>query len=537
MKKQTMAIAPLSLRKGYWEELAVQDTDLEFLYNHLLEKEIPLTSLELAQVLVNERIRIEKQSLEEQKLGGGPSYLPKNHYEVGQQVSFPAFDWQAGEVTAVRPGVNPQYEPFDVIQVRMANGETKEFAAGIEDHKLNNPIAINMDDPALNTNQVLRQHGNKIAQKLDKLFEANEDLVCIAGRWFPRSLLVDVNIGYLNLAEAVLEMEGGGPLSTHQILEQIELPTDVNTKLTEFSLNLALQEDGRFDEVGPAGEVIWFLRRLEPEEVQKQPAVLKFQGSMPDVSAIAGPLADLERLLADELEISEQPTEELDELTISLIYPHWRAGTLPLTQQLTQFFPTAYESPRVQFTFVDNQSGERFNGWVVRPNLYIYGLREWYEKMELFPGAIVTIKRGAKAGEVIVKAGHKRSTKEWIRTVLVGADGGVVFAMLKQQIAATYDERMAVAIADDAALNSAWEQAPRQRLSMDQSILAVMRELTKLNPQGQVHAQELYAAVNTIRRCPPAQVLNFLVQSPKAIHLGDLYFRLDESKQGEKAYE
>jgi hypothetical protein len=105
--------------------------------------------------------------------------------------------------------------------------------------------------------------------------EELEDFVYIAGRWFPRALLVDINIGHLNLAEAVLDMAGGGPLPTSALLEQLDLPTDVNPKLLEFSVDYALQEDLRFDEVGSSGEVLWFLQRLEPDEVKEPPIVLR----------------------------------------------------------------------------------------------------------------------------------------------------------------------------------------------------------------------------------------------------------------------
>jgi hypothetical protein len=57
-------------------------------------------------------------------------------------------------------------------------------------------------------------------------------------------------------------------------MEQIGAPDGVSRNLLEFSLNYALQEDGRFDEVGPAGEVLWCLKRLEPDEVQQPPAAL-----------------------------------------------------------------------------------------------------------------------------------------------------------------------------------------------------------------------------------------------------------------------
>ena len=55
-----------------------------------------------------------------------------------------------------------------------------------------------------------------------------------------------------------------------------------------------------------------------------------------------------------------------------------------------------------------------------------------------------------------------------------------------------------------------------------------MHELAKLNPQGHIHAQEIYAAVNLIRRCPPSVVINVLFNQPWSSHLGDLYFRIIE---------
>ena len=53
-------------------------------------------------------------------------------------------------------------------------------------------------------------------------------------------------------------------------------------------------------------------------------------------------------------------------------------------------------------------------------------------------------------------------------------------------------------------------------------------ELTKSNPQGHVHAQELYAAVNLVRRVPPAPIFALLATSPAFKHVGDLHFRLNE---------
>jgi hypothetical protein len=59
-------------------------------------------------------------------------------------------------------------------------------------------------------------------------------------------------------------------------MKQIELESDVDDKLLEFSFDLALQDDKRFDEVGPAGETLWFLHDMEPEDVKETPVFLKY---------------------------------------------------------------------------------------------------------------------------------------------------------------------------------------------------------------------------------------------------------------------
>jgi hypothetical protein len=240
--------------------------------------------------------------------------------------------------------------------------------------------------------------------------------------------------------------------------------------------------------------------------------------------------------VVDELEMNNGDAESIDEVSLSLIFPHWRAGTLPLSSRIKQLFPTAYESPRVLFSFIDGDTQEKISGWVVRESKYVYGLRDWYVNQGLIPGSLVNIQRGKKPGEVIIKAEKRHSTRDWIRTVLVGADGGIVFAMLKQVITSAFDERMTIAIPDVEAIDHLWDQGTR-KASLEQTTISMMRELAKLNPQGHVHAQELYAAVNIIRRCPPGPILNLLVNRNWANHLGDLYFRLGESPQEGGGYE
>jgi hypothetical protein len=374
-----MTIEPLSLSKDYWTTFKVTEQDLDFLYNFLLEVEKPQTSEVLLHALVTNRIEQEKEKLQKQRLSAGSIYYPKEHYEVGQTIQIPILDWQTGKVTSTRPGHNPEISSFDVIEVELANGEKRLFAAGLAEHKLNEPVAINADDNLLSPDFVLENYGEELLDCLTDMLENNPDLVRIATTWFPRALLVDINVGHLNLAEAVLDMMGGGPLPTKALMEQIDLPEDADSNLNEFSLNLAMQEDKRFDEVGPAGEVLWFLHRLEPEPVRETPLHLRYPQVFENVDDIEKILEELGPDIIDELEpnLHPAPGKSVDELTLPLIYPHWRAGTLPLAGGLAKLFPTAFESPRIQFTFVDGITGEQFPGWVVRQSNYVYGLREW----------------------------------------------------------------------------------------------------------------------------------------------------------------
>ncbi len=132
----------------------------------------------------------------------------------------------------------------------------------------------------------------------------------------------------------------------------------------------------------------------------------------------------------------------------------------------------------------------------------------------------------------MISADSRRSSREWIRTVLVGSDGGTVFAMLKQVVAADFDERMAIAVPDVDALNNVWERMQKERPPFERIVVNIVRELTRLNPQGHVHATELYATVNMVRRCPPGPIFALLASRPWFEHVGDLHFRFDDAKGG-----
>lgn len=526
-----MALSPFALRDDYWTTFELSDEDIEFLYNHLLDKETPMTSSELVSALVEERIQREKTALEKQRSSQGQVYLPKERYAVDDQVIFPALSWKMGKVSGVRPGRNPDLGEFDVIAVKLDNGEQREFAAGLEDHKLNNPLEVSQEDESLDAGKVLENYDDVLIDSLEEDLATNPNFVRIAGKWFPRALLVDINAGHLNLAEAVLDMSGGGPLPTSELLGQIELSDRGNQNLLEFSLDRALQEDPRFDEVGPAGEVLWFLNRLEPEEVIQPPVWLRYSEIEHDRSMLTPEMIALERDLDDELSpITGRRNAE--EAEVRLIYPHWRAGTLPLSARIRHLFPTAYESPRIRFMLVDGDTGEKFPGWVVRHQKYVFGLQDWYTSKALMPGSLVWVRRGKNPGEVVVRSENRRPSREWIRTVLVGSDGGIVFAMLKQVVSAGYDERMTIAVPDVTTLDQAWTKAQKDRVPFERIVVNTVRELAKLNPQSHVHASELYAAINLVRRCPPGPILALLASRSWFVHVGDQHYRFDDSERG-----
>ena len=509
----------------YWIDLQITRQDVEYLHNHLFELETPLTTRELVVVFIDERIRAERLATQQRRQAGGKTYLPKDSYQVGDALIFPALNWKHGKVTAVRAGTNPEIGSFDVLTVDMENGSEKLFASNLPRHDLNDQPET-VEEEGFNAEETLRTYGNALEKKIESAFQSDDDIVRIAGRWFPRALLVDVNVGHLNLAEAVLDMAGGEPLPTSALLKDVAMPDGINPKLAEFSLNLALQDDGRFDEVGPAGEVLWCLRRLEPEEVREAPLYLRYAPIEYDRGALTPQMLNLEAQLDDELSEFQGPLAEgAKEVTVSLIFPHLRSGTLPLSARVRPLFPTAYESPRVRFTLVDGKTKQKMPGWVVREHGYVFGLREWYKANDLMPGSLVRIRRGEHPGEVIIEAKSYR-TKDWVRTVIIGADGGMVFAMLKQSISAEFNDRMAFAIPSSDAVDQLWLQ-DRKR-PFEKLVADLIREMSKLTPQGHVHAQELYSAVNIVRRVPPAPLFALLASRPEFTHVGDLHFRLNE---------
>ncbi len=516
--------------ESYWSEFEITDDDLDFIYNLLLEREIPLQTREMSAALVQYRLGRLEEEAKQANESEHSIYLPIDEYTVGQELVFPAIGNLVGSVVSVRAGENPDVGPFKVIQVSFGDdSQVREFASCLEDHILNQPPEPDEELDALRSVEgVIEAYGTSISERIEVRLYKADDISNIAGKWFPTALLAEIHEGHLNLAEAVLDVSEGGPLATKELLDHMEMPASIDPLLWEFSLDYALQEDDRFDEVGPAGQTMWFLKRVEPPEVLYTPPRLECNAPPVDRRSLTNDLLSLEQKLDDELSKSSPIEEYLDEVVISLLFPHWRVGALPLSARLRPFFPTAYEAPRIRFILQDGHSGDEFPGWVVREKGYVFGLDQWYQRYDIPTGGLVKIRRGEQAGKVIIEAENRQNRSDWIRTVTIDEDGNIGFTMLKQTIGSAYDDLMVVGLIDPVALDEAWLRGKQRHLSIDRLVAYVFRELARLTPQSAVHAQSLYSGVNVIQRLPPETVFAELTTQHYYEHVGDLYWRFDQ---------
>ena len=85
-------------------------------------------------------------------------------------------------------------------------------------------------------------HGATVAARIGASLAGRDDFVNIGEEWFVKSLMADVNIGHLHLTEAILDMTDGGPLTTAEILPQLELDPGVDAQVQAFSLKMCIRD-------------------------------------------------------------------------------------------------------------------------------------------------------------------------------------------------------------------------------------------------------------------------------------------------------
>src|SRR3972149_1797180 len=101
----------------YWSAFSAEDNDLEFIYNLLLEREVPLTPREMALSLIEQRLRSVQDEATRLKQSTVPQYVPGGSYTVGQELVFRKLGNRVGKVVGIREGDNPELGEVSVLQV------------------------------------------------------------------------------------------------------------------------------------------------------------------------------------------------------------------------------------------------------------------------------------------------------------------------------------------------------------------------------------------------------------------------------------
>jgi hypothetical protein len=218
----TVALKRRTQTAEYWlEEFAINKEDVMHLYEWLLESNEPRTVNELSLKVIERRCLREEEAL--LKRGeSGAIYQPQDVYKVGQRLVFPAFDYAAAEVLAVRDGNNPRHGPFKVIQVQLENeSRPREFAAGLTtEHTLTGSAALLQDsDSLLGAQQLYELYGAKVRDRLQEALQENEDFVRFGDSWYLRGLVPEVTPFHLNIAEAMI-YERAQPLTIAELLRK-----------------------------------------------------------------------------------------------------------------------------------------------------------------------------------------------------------------------------------------------------------------------------------------------------------------------------
>jgi hypothetical protein len=516
---------------AYWQDqFRVDADDIEYLYSLLLEKNEPQSVESLALAIVQRHCQLEETAIRAE-LQRGTLYQPKEMYRTGDQLVFPRFDYATGVVVDTRPGYNPQYGDFTVIRVEFeGDGDTEDFVADFTHaHPLNLQEGQSLAEAEglASPQELYDAYEESIHSKVESALKSNEEFINFRGRWFLKGLLVPIHDGHLNIAEAAIDINNK-PLSVDVLLGNLDLPADISRDTQIISLNFALHADERFENVGPEGQVLWYLHRMQPLEASQSPEQLK-PASLPfDLDRFDEELRRLVGDIDDEAtdpRLIRPPISDAETVIVTLSYPHWRVGSLPLTPKTSKFFPTADDHP-VRITFIDKRSGDEMAGWVVSQHKYVFGLRDWYANNQLPIGAYISLYRTDDPMTVMVDYQPVRLKREWIR-VAVPQGARLNFQLLKQPIACEYDDLMVVGINDLDAVDGLWISEEHQPKSLQNILRQVFPELSKLNPQGAVHAKTLYSAVNVIRRCPPAPIFHELATRACFIPMGHAYWTYD----------
>ena len=513
---------------AYWiQDYHIDDADHEFIYDLLAESGTPVSTRDLALAIIRRHMQQEERFLREE-LARAHIYDPQDAYQVGDVIYFPAFDLRKGEVLAVRPGNNPEHGEFDVITVQLENArKPRSFAARLQTpHKLNRTQDEDFlsDGDLLTPEDILAEAGDAIIQKIETHLASNPDYFVRAGRdWLTTDQLIPVNIGHLNIAEALIEMEDA-PLTAEKLLEQVDLDSDMPESIRSFSLDLALENDERFIRVQVNGKPAWYLRRLMPQAALEIPPILRYEPVAYDRSLLNIELLQLEYELQDEWSDLPEPEEVPASAVYHLIYPHEVAGTIPLTPAIRKMLPPS-QGHIMAITLVDGRWGKKFPGWVVPQGRYIAGLDDWYKEHKLPVGTRITFQATDRPNEFLIDFKPQRAKRHWVRLAIVQGRK-LVFQTQQKAINVDVDDQLLLTVGDPAAVEDLREMVDIEAYSVEDLVAMVMPELVRMSPQATAHVKTLYSAINLLRRLPPGPIFAALVQTPGASDTGSGFWSL-----------
>jgi hypothetical protein len=512
----------------YWQELTIDDSDMAFLDDLFLEKERPLSTDELALACIQHRGEAEERMIR-RELERGAVYQPKEVYNIGDHLVFPALDFALGKVVGSRLGYSPEHGNFTVMQIEFQPGKPpREFAAQLAtSHPLNlegEIDALLWSEDYLTLEELFELYGPGMRQKLVQRLDAEGDMAQFGDLWFNRAMMTEIHLGHRNITEAMIDISGKS-LPTQELLKELDLPAEVGLPVQVFSLNYALAHDDRFLDVGSTGKILWYLARLTPPEVLYPPRRLHYAPVPYSRSVLSEELFKLEREIDDETSdlVAPPGMNSVKKMIFTLTYPHRRLGTLPLTAHTSNFFPSG-TTQRTLVTLVDALSGKGMPGWVNHQHRYVYGLEQWYQSNNIPVGAFIQLERTNDPFKIAVSFKPRRMRREWVRVAEISGNE-LNFAIRKMPISSEYDDNMLVWADDLAEIDAQWIEAEEANKPLAEIIKKVFLELAKLNPQGTVHAKTVYSAVNIVRRCPPGPIFAELVTNSTFAAVGDANWR------------
>lgn len=237
----------------YWiEDFKPTSEELDALYAQVLEDMRPVGIEELADALVRARGEKYLAARRAGQAADGVLYQPSDRYDVGQKLIFPALGGALGAVEKIRPGNNPHYGSYEVIQVKLGSSQ-REFAAGLTwEHPLNE------GDVELDVDALTERFGPVIAPQLAAKLAKDSEWIADADRWVLRALLPKISPGHCNLAEAII-MLAGEPLPAEQIMNELDLDEGIPAETRALALDMALAADDRFRNVGALESPLWTL--------------------------------------------------------------------------------------------------------------------------------------------------------------------------------------------------------------------------------------------------------------------------------------